>query len=129
MVEWRGWGGLLQTDSIGNSGVAGVQPSIKCNLMLQGMFACYVSDSTFALHEFPVLINDLMAYPHFYDSRHASYMAKYVLRCCQCPLALPVGIRQLCTCHVRDRDTEKPFLLGLVVPPYTHLLGEPLAVT
>lgn len=46
-----GRGGLFQTDSIGNSGVAGVQPRIKCNLMLQGMFTCYVSDSLFALHE------------------------------------------------------------------------------
>lgn len=34
MVELRGQGGFLQTDSFGNSGVAGVQPSIKCNLML-----------------------------------------------------------------------------------------------
>lgn len=67
MVAWRGRGGLLQTGSIGNSGVTGVQPSIKCNLMLQGMFACYVSDSPFALHKFPGLINDLMMYPHLYD--------------------------------------------------------------
>ena len=67
-MEWRGRGGLLQTDSIGNSGVAGVQPSIKCNLMLQGMFTCYVSDSLFVLHEFPVLINDLMVYPHLPSS-------------------------------------------------------------
>lgn len=68
MVEWRGWGGLLQTDSIGNSGVASVQSSIKCNLMLQGMFTCYVSDSPFALHEFPVPINDLKKHPHMSDS-------------------------------------------------------------
>lgn len=61
-----GWGGLLQTDSIGVSGVAGVQPSIKCNLMLHGMFTCYVSDSQFALHEYPVLINDLRGYPHLW---------------------------------------------------------------
>ncbi len=63
MVEWRRQGGLLQTDDIWNSGVTGVQPSIKCNLMLQGMFMCYVSDSLFALHKYPVLINDLKAYP------------------------------------------------------------------
>lgn len=31
VVGRRGWGELLQTDSTGNSGVAGVQPSIKCN--------------------------------------------------------------------------------------------------
>lgn len=67
VVEWRGRGGLFQTDNIGNSGVTGVQPSIKCNLMLQGMFMCSVSDSPFDLDKFPVLINDLMGYPHFSD--------------------------------------------------------------
>lgn len=53
-----GGGGLQQTGSTGNSGDAGVQPSIKCNLMLQGMFTCYVSDSRLAFRECPVLIND-----------------------------------------------------------------------
>lgn len=37
-------------------------------------------------------------------------MVKYVLGRCQCPLALPVGIRQLCMCHLKERDMEKPFI-------------------
>jgi len=53
----------LQTDSIGNVGDAGMQPSIKCNLMPRGMFTRYVSDSLFALCKYPALINDLMTPP------------------------------------------------------------------
>lgn len=56
-----------------------------------------------------VLINDLMTSPHLSDSWHTSDMVKYVLGRCQCPLA-PHGSRPLCTCHVRERDTEKPFI-------------------
>lgn len=50
VVGRRGQGGLFQTDNTGNSDVAGVQPSIKCNLMPRGMFMWYVSDPVFPLH-------------------------------------------------------------------------------
>lgn len=43
-LAFGGWG-LFQTDCTGNSGVAGVQPSVKWNLMLRGTLMCCVSDS------------------------------------------------------------------------------------
>lgn len=37
-------------------------------------------------------------------------MAKYVLWFCRYPLTLPLGIGQWCTCHMRERDMQKPFI-------------------
>lgn len=42
-VGW-GVGRVVQTDTTGNAGVAGVHTSIKYNLMLKGLLMCYGSD-------------------------------------------------------------------------------------
>lgn len=48
-MEWNlrlavGVGRVVQTDTTGNAGVAGVHTSIKYNLMLKGLLMCYGSD-------------------------------------------------------------------------------------
>lgn len=99
--------GLHQTDSTGNSGDAGVQPSIKCNLLLRGMFMSYVSDSQLAMWEFPVLIND------FIDVLILSAVAYQLHAMC---LQLWVN---LSSCRVLQEKER-----AMAMPPNTHLLEE-----
>lgn len=125
-MESRGRGGFLQTDSFGNSGVAGVQPSIKCNLMLWGMFTCYVRDSPFALHEFPVPINDLMVSPppSTVGADMHQNLSKCVLGRSRCPSALPMG-PDSCACVIWQSETWKNISLSWSCLP-THICWEHL---